>query len=146
MATSVKCTDLDALAQQQPARWNKPCSEGHLAVIADCIADWRAVSPFLGLTEAEESEILESIHSVPTRKMAMLRKWKQKRGVKGTYKGLCRVFEDCGRADLVDKIKELVAESNSSSNEEGIFTQQCQYVPSLILPIVDTAVLLLLAI
>ena len=35
------------------------------------------------------------------------------------YKRLCRVFDCCKRADLVDKIKQLLAESNSSSDEEG---------------------------
>ena len=30
------------------ALWNQPCSEDHLAVISVAIADWRAVSPFLG--------------------------------------------------------------------------------------------------
>ena len=120
MARIVKCTDLDAMAQQQPARWNKPCSEDHLAVIADCIAEWRAVSPFLGLTEAEETAILGSHpHSVVSQKIAMLRKWKQKLGAKATYKRLCRAFHKCKRADLVDMVKQLLAESNSSSDEEG---------------------------
>ena len=106
-------------ARQQASDWNQPCSEDHLAVISDAIADWRAVSPFLGLTEAEEIAILESTHSVPARKIAMLRKWKQKHGAKATYKRLCRVFDGCKRADLVDKVKQLLAESNSSSDEEG---------------------------
>ena len=47
----------------------------------------------------------------------MLRKWKEKQGAKATYKRLCRVFEDCDRADLVDKVKQLLAESNSSDDE-----------------------------
>ena len=84
------------------------------------IADWRAVSPFLGLTEADEIAILESIHSVPARKMAMLRKWKQKRGAKVTYKRLCRVFTNFGSVDRKEKVHELlIAESSSSSDEEG---------------------------
>ena len=104
----------------QPAGWNQPCSDEHLAKIAILITDWRAVSPFLGLTEADEIAILESTHSVPARKMAMLRKWKQKRGTKATYKRLCRVFRDCGSLDLEEKVTELlVAESSSSSDEEG---------------------------
>ena len=106
--------------QQQPVGWNQPCSENHLCVISDVIADWRAVSPFLGLTEAEEIAILESTHSVPARKMAMLRKWKQKHGTEATYKRLCRVFDCCKRTDLVDEVKQLLAESNSSSDEEGM--------------------------
>ena len=94
---------------------HQPCSEDHLAVISDAITDWRAVSPFLGLTEAEEIAILGSHpHSVAAQKIAMLRKWKQKHGVKATYKRLCRVFDCCKRADLVDKVKQLLAESNSS--------------------------------
>ena len=92
-----------------------------LAKIAMSIADWRAVSPFLGLTEAEEMAILGSNpHSVSAQKIAMLRKWKQKRGTKATYKRLCRVFRDCGSRDLEEKVTELlVAESTSSSDEEG---------------------------
>ena len=79
------------------------------------IADWRAVSPFLGLTEAEEIAILGSNpHSVAAQKIAMLRKWKQNHGAKANYKRLCRVFDCCKRADLVDKIKQLLAESKSS--------------------------------
>ena len=101
--------------QQQAAGWNQPCSENHLAIISNAIADWRAVSPFLGLTEAEEIAILGSNpHSVPAQKIAMLRKWKQKHGAEATYKRLCRVFDGCQRADLVDKVKQLIAESNSS--------------------------------
>ena len=109
-----------ATAQQEQATgWNQPCSENHLAVISDAVADWRALSPFLGLTEAEEIAILESTHSVPARKIAMLRKWKQKHGAEATYKRLCQVLDGCRRADLVDKVKQLLAESNSSSDEEG---------------------------
>ena len=106
---------------QQPAKWNQRCSEAHLAVIADSISDWRAVSPFLGLMEAEESAILGSNpHSVPVQRIAMLRKWKQKRGTKATYKRLCRAFTIAKRTDLVDKVKQLLEEcTSSSSDEEG---------------------------
>ena len=104
-----------ARQEQQAAGWNQPCSGDHLAVISNAIADWRAVSPFLGLTEAEEIAILGSNpHSVAAQKIAMLRKWKQKHGAEATYKRLCRVFDGCERADLVDKVKQLLAESNSS--------------------------------
>ena len=106
---------------QQPAGWNEPCIESHLASISESIADWRAISPHLGLTEAEETAILGSHpHSVPAQKIAMLRKWKEKQGTKATCKRLCRVFEKCKRADLVIVVKQLLAETGSSSDEEGI--------------------------
>ena len=104
-----------------PAGWNHQCSQQHLAEIADSISDWRAVSPYLGLSEVEEDAILgASPHSVPAQKIAMLRKWKQKEGAKATYKRLCRVFRKRGSRVLQEKITELlVAESSSSSDEEG---------------------------
>ena len=117
MSTASSSTPIET---QQPAGWNQPCSEAYLAVLADSIADWRAVSPFLGLTEAEESAILgSSPHSVSAQKIAMLRKWKQKRGAKATYKRLCRAFAKCKRTDLVDMVKQLLTDSSSSSDEDG---------------------------
>ena len=105
-----------------PPCWKQPCSDEHLAKMATWITDWRAVSPFLGLTEAEEIAVLESTHSVPARRMAMLRKWKQKRGAKATYKQLCQAFSDCSFCDLEEKVIKLLTErcsSSSSSDEEG---------------------------
>lgn len=98
---------------------NKVCSDAHLVSIADFIADWRALSPYLNLTEAEENAILGSNpYSVPTQKIAMLRKWKQKLGAKATYKKLCedcKRFQDC---DLVEKIEAIFTKNRSSLEDE----------------------------
>ena len=117
-------------SEQQPAGWNEPFSERHLAHISNSITDWKAVSPFLGLTEAEENAILGSNpHSVPSQRIAMLRKWKQNLGAKATYRRLCRAFVDCKRADLVDNVKQvLTAESSSSSDEEGMVSAACDVI------------------
>ena len=95
--------------------WDQPCAEEHLALISMSITDWRALSPFLGLTEAEEMDILgANPHSVLAQKIAMLRKWKQKKGIRGaTYNQLCRVFRLCRLIDLEDEMKQIV-ETNSS--------------------------------
>ena len=103
---------------QETADWNQVCSEEHLARIAASIVDWRAVSPFLGLTEAEEVTILgTSPHSVLAQKISMLRRWKQKRGAKGTYKRLSKEFRKCCLLDLEEKVKELLTECSAS--DEG---------------------------
>ena len=102
---------------------NKACSEQHLAEISRWITEWKEISPFLGLTQAEELEIIGSApNSVRSQKIAMLRSWKQKQGSKATYKRLCRAFRKCGLRDLEEKVIELLAESSSSSDEasEGI--------------------------
>ena len=105
-----------------PARlagWNQPCLEEHLAEIATSITEWREISPFLGLTEAEEHEILGSApHSVRSQKIAMLRLWKKKKGKAATYSRLCRAFRKSKQIDLEDEMKEILAEM---VNEEGEF-------------------------
>ena len=98
------------------------CSDQHLAKISVWIKDWRDISPFLGLTETEEHEILGAVPplTVRSQKIAMMRLWKKKRGTKATYKRLCRAFRECDMLDLEEKVQQLVAESsNTSSEEEG---------------------------
>ena len=95
--------------QQAVPDWNEQCIDMHLAVISRSIIDWREISPFLGLTEAEEIAILESTHSVPARKMAMLRKWKQKNGIEATYNNLYQAFGMCELTALQDKMKQILA-------------------------------------
>ena len=115
-------------------RLDKTCSDSHLARIADSIVDWRAVSPYLDLTEAEENAILgSSPHSVPAQKIAMLRKWKQKRGAKATYKKLCNALHE--RSDLVEKIKSTLTENNSSSEDEESQGDLCEYFERVVISI-----------
>ena len=103
-----------AESDQQPAGWNQPCLEEHLAEIATSITEWREISPFLGLTEAEEHEILGTIPplSVRSQKIAMLRLWKKKKGRAATYNLLCQVFRKSKQLDLEEKMKEILAESS----------------------------------
>ena len=102
-------------AEQQPAGWDQPCLEEHLAEIATGIIKWREISPFLSLSEAEEHEILGAIPtlSVLEQKIAMLRLWKKKKGRAATYNQLCRAFRKSKQLDLEDEMKEILAESNS---------------------------------
>ena len=101
-----------AESHDEPACWNQPClSEEHLAEIATSITEWREISPFLGLTEAKEHEILRAVPhlTVRSQKIAMLRLWKKKKGKAATFKELCRVFRKCKQPDLEDKMKEVTS-------------------------------------
>ena len=105
-------------SEQQPAGWNQLCLEEHLAEIATSITEWREISPFLGLTEAEEHEILGSApHSVRSQKIAMLRLWKKKKRRSATYSRLCRAFRKSKQLNLEDELKQILAESDSLFNE-----------------------------
>ena len=99
--------------EQQLPDWNQPCLEEHLAEIATSIVEWREISPFLGLTEAEEHEILGSIPplTVLSQKIAMLRLWKKKKGKTATYKRLCIAFKKSNQLGLEDEMKQILAES-----------------------------------
>ena len=118
---SMDATELSRSQQELPTGWNQPCLEEHLAEIATSIIQWREISPFLGLTEAEEHEILGAVPplSVLEQKIAMLRLWKKKKGIAATYSRLCRAFRKCKQVDLEDKVKQILAESNSLVDEEG---------------------------
>ena len=89
--------------------WKQLLSDNHLDEIAAHIDDWEAIFPSLELAAADRSAILEEApHSAPA---AMMKKWKQMLGKQATYEQLRQVFEECGRIDLVEKIKQLVVDS-----------------------------------
>ena len=116
-----------------PAKFKQPCSEEHLRVIAQKIAIWQGIAPYLALTEVDDANI-ES-HHPSLQSLAMLRKWKQKLGKKATYKKLADAFRQCERQDLVEMISELLRKEDSgSSDEEGILfiiTLHCNsYAPA----------------
>ena len=70
------------------------------------------------LAAADRSAILEEApHSAPA---AMMKKWKQMLGKQATYEQLRQVLEECGRIDLVEKIKQLVVDSHSKSEQTKI--------------------------
>ena len=101
-------------SEQQIAGWNQLCLEEHFAEIATSIVNWREIAPFLGLTEAEDHEILASApHSIFEQKMKMLRLWKNKNRNAATYEQLCQVFRTCNLFQLEHKIIEILMRSNS---------------------------------
>ena len=110
--------------------WNRPLSETHLPTIAAKIEEWRVISPFLGLSAVHNSTILgEAPHSVPTQRVAMLRRWKQLLGKRATYEKLRQVFEQCGRTDLVEIVQQLVTGSSENTAAERIGKDRHQQLP-----------------
>ena len=69
---------------------------------------WRELAPFLGLSRAEENDIVDEYTGCPNlQKREALGKWKEKNGRKATYQNLIKIFHEEGRADLADKVEEL---------------------------------------
>ena len=67
---------------------DRPCADAHLVKLSQSIAEWRDLSPYLHLSEAEERGILTAFPpATPARqRIDMLRTWKEKLGTNATYR------------------------------------------------------------
>ena len=115
MATAAR-PSLEVLNNVPPEKLDEPCKDEHLCKIALSITDWQSIAPFLGLTEADESEIIEDCKKARTQKIKMLRKWRNKLGEKGTYGKLAEVLLELEETDLVEKLCGLIWQPHSSSS------------------------------
>ena len=89
--------------------WDQKCLNDHLIHISTMIAQWRDIAPFLGLTPADEQNVI-GYPPIPIQRqrIEMLYKWSEKEGDKATYRKLAERFKQCERQDIVDEIKKLV--------------------------------------
>ena len=126
MAESELYTLKEVLKDVPPEALQQLCKDRHLQKLALSLPDWRGVAPFLGLSEAEENMIEEEHSPALGRRIAVLRKWRQKHGKKATYERLAKVFWDMGNAALADDVAKLLLqnEPNSSEGEPEPFSQK----------------------
>ena len=115
MATAAR-PSLEVLNNVPPEKLDQPCKDEHLCEIALSITDWQSIAPYLGLTEADESEI-EDCKKVGRQKINMLRTWKKKFGRQATYRKLAMVFKKLKHADLVEELCDLIWQPHSSSGD-----------------------------
>lgn len=84
-------------------------SEEYLREASRVIDNHETLGPELGLTPAEMTAI-SSEKNVENQRSAVLRKWKQKLAWTATYRKLIEAFLKCSRADLAQKVCELLAQ------------------------------------
>ena len=65
-----------------------PVASIHLAQIAGGLINWEDVAPFLELSAAEEEEIRRDERTYKMQKRRALLRWKEKKGMNGTYREL----------------------------------------------------------
>ena len=95
---------------------DQKCSTNHLIHISELIAQWRDIAPSLGLTPTDEQDIIgDAPFSIQRQRTGMLYKWSEKEGDNATYRKLAEIFKQCGRQDIVDKIKRLVTDGTGES-------------------------------
>ena len=93
------------------------CSENHLAIIAQSITSWKQLSPFLGLTQQDEDDIQSDNTRNAERKLAMLRRWREKYGDEATYFRLADAFEALKWRNCISKLLDLFQQDASSLSQ-----------------------------
>ena len=82
------------------------CSEEDLASIAKDLIVWEQVCMYLDVTEPEAATIRANHpYDYETQKIQSLKKWKAKKGFKGTFNALSKVFSERGDQRMVDVIR-----------------------------------------
>ena len=77
----------------------------HLAQIADGLMNWEDVAPFLELSAAEEEEIRRDERTYKMQKRKALLRWKEKKGMNGTYKELRKALRRAEEANTNPEMK-----------------------------------------
>ena len=95
------------------SRLDAPVEDINIAKLAREMTEWQELAPFLGLTPAEEREIVERYRDrLQLQKRQALRKWKEKHGRKATYRSLITILCEQNRADLADVLKTFLLTPN----------------------------------
>ncbi len=77
---------LDVIVGDIPAdQLDQLCSDDHLLELSQSLDYWPTVSPFLGLTPADEAEV-KGERDERRQRIDMLHKWKSNEGDRATYR------------------------------------------------------------
>ena len=81
----------DALRGIPAWKLDQVCTDDHLLELSQSLTHWQVVSPFLGLTEAEDEEIRD-VRDLRRQRIDLLRKWKSKQKHRATYRYIHHLF------------------------------------------------------
>ncbi len=110
----------EVLSGVPPEKLDQPCTDEHLCEVARHVTDWLILAPLLGISKAEEMEIMGNWPTnTAKQKIEFLRKWREKRGSSGTYRRLCETFYEAEQTTLVEKVGEILCTSHSFSSGEA---------------------------
>lgn len=110
---SLSFKDIEGYLQDKgvsPECLNLKCSDGHLLTISRYVDNWETQAPFFGLEAGDVAAIKRDIGEEEARRPAMLLKWKRMKAFKATYKELVSTFLKVDRADLAERICNVLAE------------------------------------
>ena len=116
MASSTSMNSEDLFGNVDQTKLDQPCKREHLLKISESISGWEELAPYLDLDEVEIGDIKEEYHTQKRRRQVMIGKWKEKNGMKATYRKLARVFVSQGLRHLAEKLCAILMEETSSDD------------------------------
>ena len=88
------------------------CSEKDLVSIAKELIGWEQVYKYLDVTEREALIIrFNHRYDYETQKIQILKEWKAKKGFKGTFIALSKVFSERGVQKMVEVIRTVATKA-----------------------------------
>ena len=96
---------------------SKPCDSGIISSLADCFCHWKVIFGPL-LSELDLSDINRENLTEEEKRVAALRKWKDRNGSKGTYKILVDALLNKGERYRAESLCKILAEY-LSCNKNG---------------------------
>ena len=84
-----------------------PVTDVHLAEIAGDLINWEDVAPFLELSPVKQEEIRRDESTYNMQKRRALLRWKEKKGMNGTYKELRKALRRAEEANTNAEIKKF---------------------------------------
>ena len=102
------------------------------AKIAKQIVDWKELSPYLGLSAAEQKVVEKSDRSHLQQTCEAIRKWQQKNGDDATYGAFIEVATVAENKELADYVRKLVVGARdeqqcSHTEKEGLCESLSKY-------------------
>ena len=93
-------------------------SDRDLAIIArDYLTNWKSLRPFLGLSQSQEMEILQSHRTdYGKQKFKCLKMWKEKKGNEATYCALIKAAQNAKARRLADGVRSIQPTTHSKGH------------------------------
>ena len=100
-----------------PTVLNQECTNKYLANVSRKLKNWKLLSPYLNITNAEVHSISsESSHDYDEQKLSLLFKWKEKLGKSATCNTLIKAIWDSGYVNLAEFACKLAKDTDQKVN------------------------------
>ena len=105
---------------------DSPVSDVHISTISSSfMTDWRELSPFFDISEAEEHDIIEKYPNDPKlQRREALRTWREHSGDKATYRRLICILCSKGKVRTAQFVADLLSKKSKRALESDILISE----------------------